>query len=973
MDVTNKSLMRAGVLAAALSLPGVLRAQAGVPGAGAPVGDGPVNAVQIDPATVEPPAVLVGVVEVEALDQAAAARRQMTWADVRASVQPGDDAAVRPVVAGPLGRDAEQLVSQARDALEQGGAFRAVRLLRQVEAASPDHVEVVRGLGVAYGMSGNLVRASGYLVRAHKHDPGDLGVLVLLCRYGAEHGGLGRAIGWRDALAGAGYPALADYDLSRTLARLGYRAAAADRLLACVDALDGIDFDALAKERGDSAAQGLGELRVLHGMRASLRMSLGDLNLSLGQLEQAAAQYAQSKPSGTAQRVDIATRLTYLALRRGDASAAVEQVVRGLSGADATQADAALAGYLVSQGVAEEGLRDRVEALVAERGVSLPLLSAVSEVAGPERAYALAEGWLAKNPAEPAVLGVLASMRSFCDERPEDAAALAELLVIFAEQMHRDPARSDAYAAALFDAVGQEVALLRAVARPAFSETQEAHRLVLAARVYEQARRPADAVASYDRAVALDSGLASRVEAARLGQLIKAGEPERVVEKLGGERLPDSKDRLLLLGEAMGAWGDLSGAIGLINRWQGVHGRDIETQLLRVDLIAMARSPHQACSLLLQLINEHPQEERLYVAGIELINKHLMLFRDIGDASELRRMIVDRLLENMPSSVTARVERAYRIYTNPARADEAEGLLLAVLEDEPNHADALSILIRVYELHDKPDKADQMHDRLVRASPAGVNRALSQAGRMIGNGEVERAAEVLKQTLAWEEEGVLPGPALTGDDAASLLQLLNSADPDTDASGLTLRMVLRFPDNVQLNNALGYKWALQGKNLLQAKAMIERAIEKGGDNYAVTDSMAWVHYKLGEFAKAQAYQLRAMQMLRDERRFQGDTMAASVAVLNDHMGDISYKQGDTDAAIRHWQIARAQRLDEQDLMFDPELRTLAKRVDEKLAKAKQAQGPPVSPVPGPEAHGPDGHPADLARQKGPVVPPDPAP
>ncbi|CAN0381621.1 unnamed protein product, partial [Ectocarpus sp. 4 AP-2014] len=112
---------------------------------------------------------------------------------------------------------------------------------------------------------------------------------------------------------------------------------------------------------------------------------------------------------------------------------------------------------------------------------------------------------------------------------------------------------------------------------------------------------------------------------------------------------------------------------------------------------------------------------------------------------------------------------------------------------------------------------------------------------------------------------------------------------DDAAEPIYIRMVRRFPDSALLNNALGYRWACQNRNLRQARAMIQRAIDVEGENSAYLDSLAWVFYKMGDFAQAEAYQRQALEMLRAEQLQRGEQLRASKAVLYDHMGDILYR------------------------------------------------------------------------------------
>lgn len=82
------------------------------------------------------------------------------------------------------------------------------------------------------------------------------------------------------------------------------------------------------------------------------------------------------------------------------------------------------------------------------------------------------------------------------------------------------------------------------------------------------------------------------------------------------------------------------------------------------------------------------------------------------------------------------------------------------------------------------------------------------------------------------------------------------------------------PDNAQALNALGYTWADHNLNLELALEYIERAHAQLPDDAAVTDSLGWVHYRLGNIEKAEALLRRAYSLLAE-----GEIAAHLVEVL----------------------------------------------------------------------------------------------
>jgi len=103
---------------------------------------------------------------------------------------------------------------------------------------------------------------------------------------------------------------------------------------------------------------------------------------------------------------------------------------------------------------------------------------------------------------------------------------------------------------------------------------------------------------------------------------------------------------------------------------------------------------------------------------------------------------------------------------------------------------------------------------------------------------------------------------------------------------------------------------------------------------------------------------RAIARQREEHRQLNITDPASKAVLYDHLGDILYQQGETASAMRHWHIAKEQRISAQDAAQDPETATVIERCEAKVAAVRDGREPRVSDAPGEAAFGSGVHPAE---------------
>ena len=121
------------------------------------------------------------------------------------------------------------------------------------------------------------------------------------------------------------------------------------------------------------------------------------------------------------------------------------------------------------------------------------------------------------------------------------------------------------------------------------------------------------------------------------------------------------------------------------------------------------------------------------------------------------------------------------------------------------------------------------------------------------------------------------------------------------------------PEQPYVLNYLGYSWVERGKNLDQAQAMIERAVQQRQNDGYIVDSMGWVLYRLGKYQEAVTHLERAVQLRPQD------------PVINDHLGDAYWRVGRKHEARFQWHRA---------LSFKPEEKDKAK-IEAKLEKGME--------------------------------------
>lgn len=130
------------------------------------------------------------------------------------------------------------------------------------------------------------------------------------------------------------------------------------------------------------------------------------------------------------------------------------------------------------------------------------------------------------------------------------------------------------------------------------------------------------------------------------------------------------------------------------------------------------------------------------------------------------------------------------------------------------------------------------------------------------------------------------------------------------------------PDDIGVNNDLGYLYADQGKNLEKARKMIEKAVEAEPENAAYLDSMGWVLFKLGEHKEAITWLVKATKL-----------ETGNDATIWEHLGDCYGAIKETSDATKAWE--KALELVKEESHPDQEL---IKRVEEKLKAQKSDVG-----------------------------------
>ena len=203
-----------------------------------------------------------------------------------------------------------------------------------------------------------------------------------------------------------------------------------------------------------------------------------------------------------------------------------------------------------------------------------------------------------------------------------------------------------------------------------------------------------------------------------------------------------------------------------------------------------------------------------------------------------------------------------------------------------NYAGKLRTASALHEM-DRKEQAFELLEREAAAEPERV-QALVQLGNLLrGDEQYERAERAY--TRAVERLGTPEREDWTLFYARGIVYERIKQWPQAEAD--FFKALELEPEQPLVLNYLGYSWVDNGVRLDEAREMLDRAVAARPNDGFIVDSMGWVHYRLGEYAKAVASLERAVELEP------GDP------VINDHLGDAYWRVGRHREARYQWQRA----------------------------------------------------------------------
>jgi tetratricopeptide (TPR) repeat protein len=256
----------------------------------------------------------------------------------------------------------------------------------------------------------------------------------------------------------------------------------------------------------------------------------------------------------------------------------------------------------------------------------------------------------------------------------------------------------------------------------------------------------------------------------------------------------------------------------------------------------------------------------------------------------------------------------------------------------PDHAEAMLLAGALLEAQGQNELAVAAYARVAPSDPAFFGAEIGRARALQADGKLDAALEVLRG-LARRYPGVLTVHVALGDalrreerweeadaaydDAVALIgtpeqrhwrifysrAIVNERLKRWDEAEPDFRKALELePGQPQVLNYLGYSFLEMNRNLDEALAMIERAVQAEPESGYIVDSYAWALFRLGRYAEALAPMEKA------------SLLEPVDPIVTDHLGDVYWAVGRRMEARFQWRRA---------LSFDPEEKDAA-RIRRKL-------------------------------------------
>ena len=393
---------------------------------------------------------------------------------------------------------------------------------------------------------------------------------------------------------------------------------------------------------------------------------------------------------------------------------------------------------------------------------------------------------------------------------------------------------------------------------------------LLLTRLYMETGNMDAAHFSVQKAIAKEDNLALRQLQAQLyireGKLQQAWGTFEIMRKMA----PDDEAPVLMLHNLANRMSDTAAAEKVLRDFLAGHKDALRVHAMLGRLLAAQKRLDEAIVVYKALAEKtHGDADIVTSLGLLYYQKE-----DYGQAEALFR----KALQTRPNAAI----RFYLAATLDAggKDDEAAELYNQVDPKDPSYSEAQMRLAGMAFEQDKLDVAAERLKALIAQQPAAVDAYSMLSAVRLSQESYRLAIEETQAAMQFEK----PSVRLLFNRAAAFESLKEYAEAEKELKRL-LEIDPEYADGL---NFLGYLYAEMGINLVEAEALILRALKLKPDDGYYLDSLAWVYFKRSDFAEALTTQNRAIEQTGED------------PVMHDHLGDILWQNAKPEEARQAW-------------------------------------------------------------------------
>jgi tetratricopeptide (TPR) repeat protein len=413
------------------------------------------------------------------------------------------------------------------------------------------------------------------------------------------------------------------------------------------------------------------------------------------------------------------------------------------------------------------------------------------------------------------------------------------------------------------------------------------------AAIYQYANRFDDAIKAYNRAeAALGISEISSIQKQRL--FMEQGKTKEALAE--GEKLmnafPGEERYVMGFAEVLNEKGLRAEAIQYLEKFIAINGDDAANAgILLAGLYRENNQEEKARPLLLQLF-ENPDVEltsKLLIAGAYNGELAINKSKKISDPEQEAFVysLFQRLEKSNPDEPNVHIIGGDLYLSTGKYRDAQQQYLKAIAAGEVNFEVWENLLFIDVQL-EQFDQAIQHAELALEIFP---NQRMLHYYSGFANLRKRLYAEAI-EALEQSKRLSATSPAFVSD-LNSLLGDAYNATREYEKSDKAYEEALAYnPSNSTVLNQYSYFLALRKVNLEKAEKMSALLIKNNPDNPVFLDTHAWVLYMRGKYKEARKVMERVVNS--------GNANATHL----EHYGDILFKLGEVDSAVRQWERAR---------------------------------------------------------------------